>query len=124
MYDYRTELENDVRAYINENYGDEKIAEELTINECQVTEQLYDELWMADSVTGNASGSYYCNAWKAEEALCHNLDLLAEALESFGSGLDYLMTEGAEAADVTIRCYLLGGVLSDVLADISANADR
>lgn len=78
---------------------------------------LYDEFFCNDSITGNASGSYFFNAWKAEEAICHNLDLLAEACEEFGSDIDVLKG-GAEACDVTIRCYLLGGILADVLNNL------
>lgn len=79
---------------------------------------LYDDLWINDSVTGNASGSYYCNSWKAEEAICHNLDLLGEALQEFGDGPEYLIKEGPEAADVTIRCYVLGSCLREVLEEL------
>lgn len=81
-------------------------------------ELLNDDLWTCDSVTGNASGSYYCNAWKAEEALTHNLDLLAEALEEFGQDGTNVLRQGAEAMDVTIRCYLLGQAIAAVLDDL------
>ena len=120
MYDYRSELEKDIRAYIDDNYDTREIPELL--RETDFEERLYDELFIEDNVTGNASGSYYCNTWKAEEAICHNLELLGKALEAFGCEPDYLLTQGAEAADVTIRCYLLGEVLSDVLFDIDNNA--
>lgn len=81
-------------------------------------DRLYEQLWIDDSVTGNGSGSYYCNSWKAEEAICHNLDLLGEALEMFCCGPGYLMENGAEAADVTIRCYVLSECLSEVLEEL------
>ena len=45
----------------------------------ELEEVAYDELMLYDSVTGNGSGSYYFSTWKAEEALCHNWDLLADA---------------------------------------------
>lgn len=76
-----------------------------------------DELWNDDGVTGNASGSYYCNAWKAEEAICHNWDLLADAIAEFGGDTDILQ-QGAEACDVTIRCYLLGQAISAALDEL------
>ena len=71
-----------------------------------------------DSVTGNASGSYTFNTYQAEENICHNLDLLGEALEEFGSGADYLIHNGAEACDVTIRCYLLSECIAEALEEI------
>lgn len=43
-----------------------------------------DTLFACDSVTGNASGSYTFNTWTAEEYLCHNWELLGEALTEFG----------------------------------------
>ena len=73
-------------------------------------------MFIDDSITGNASGSYTFSTWKAEENLCHNLDLLKEALQEFGSDLNYL--ESPEACDVTIRCYLLGQVLQEVLDEL------
>ena len=79
--------------------------------------ELYDKLFICDGVTGNASGSYTFNAWIAEENVCHNLDLLGEALTEFGCDPDFL-SRGAEAADVTIRCYVLGQVLDEAIEEI------
>ena len=113
MYNYLENVKEDVRDYIEEN-GIE-ITEE---NREEIEEKLNDDLWIEDSVTGNASGSYYCNTYKAEEALSGNFDLLKEALEMFGeTGSDFL-DKGAEWADVTIRCYLLGQAISEVLDEI------
>lgn len=111
MYDYREAVKDDVRNYIAENLTIEAYKGQRD----ELEEMLNNDLWADDGVTGNASGSYYCNSWKAEESLCHNLDLLAEALEEFGCDASYLLKEGAEAADVTIRCYLLSSAISEVL---------
>lgn len=112
-YDYREAVKNDVMEYVkNEiNFSDFDTLEELE-------EHLNEELWTADSVTGNGSGSYTFSTYEAEENICHNLDLLGEALEEFGSGADYLITNGAEAADVTIRCYLLGECIAAALEEL------
>lgn len=114
MYNYYEAVKDDVREYI-EN--------EINLNEWKgnregLEEKLNDDLWTCDSVTGNASGSYTFNAWEAEENLCHNLDLLEEALDEFGSDKGYLLENGAEAADVTIRCYLLGSTIAEVLDEL------
>ena len=113
MYNYLEAVTADVVEYIkNEiNLADYDSREELE-------EALNDELWTADSVTGNASGSYYCNAWKAEEALAHNWDLLAEALSEFGQDGTDVLKQGAEAMDVTIRCYLLGQAIAEALEEL------
>lgn len=111
MYDYYEAMREDVREYIeNEiDFSEFDSMEELE-------EKLNEDLWTVDSVTGNGSGSYTFNTYEAEENICHNLDLLAEALEEFGVGCD-ILKDGAEAADVTIRCYLLGAIIAEVLPE-------
>ena len=115
-YNYLEAIENDARTYIeNEiNVSDYSNREELE-------NYLNDNLITEDSVTGNASGSYYCNAWGAEEAICHNMDLLKEALEEFCS--DISMIDSAESCDVTIRCYLLSQAISNVLDEMDLSFD-
>lgn len=112
QYNYHDAICADIRDYIE--------SEEIKVyhsNREEVEEKLNDILWTSDSVTGNGSGSYTFNTWQAEENICHNLDLLAEACREFGCNID-ILEEGAEAADVTIRCYLLGQCLAEVLDDI------
>ena len=111
-YDYKEAVEDDIRTYFKEN--NIVITSE---NKEEMFEELTERLWVCDSVTGNASGSYTFSTWKAEEYLCHNLDLLAEACEAFGSNID-ILKNGAEACDVTIRCYLLNECLNNVLDDV------
>ncbi len=111
-YDYLSAVESDVREYIenNVNFHDYSDLDEMK-------EDLNEKLFVEDSVTGNASGSYTFNTWKAEEYLFHNLDLLAEANEEFGGSSD-ILSDGAEMCDVTIRCYLLGQAIENVAPDM------
>lgn len=118
QYDYREAVKNDIIDYINEH--DVKVT---SSNRDEVYEQLYDEMFISDSVTGNASGSYTFNTWKAEENLCHNLDLLGEALSEFGSDPAKIM-ESPEACDVTIRCYLLSEMLGEVLDELEEDDEE
>lgn len=119
MYDYKEAVKNDVLDYIkNEvDFNDFEDLEELG-------EFLNDELFTNDSVTGNASGSYTFSTYQAEENICHNLELLGEALETFGSSPAYLIENGAEAADVTIRCYLLGECIAEALEEIEEEFEK
>lgn len=112
-YNYQDAICDDVRDYIAENIN----LDEWCGDRDGLENQLYDDLFVADSVTGNASGSYYCNSWKAEEAICHNLDLLKEAIDEFGGDYSTAL-DSVEAADVTIRCYLLGSCISEVLDEL------
>ena len=113
-YNYLEAVTDDVREYIR----DEVDLAEWKGDRDGLEEKLNDDLWTDDSVTGNASGSYYCNAWRAEEALSHNWDLLAEALREFGQDGTDVLEQGAEAMDVTIRCYLLGQAIEEALDEL------
>ena len=112
-FDYREEIKNDIRDDI-EYYKQQNLDEWQEMSTEEKYNVLYDEMFISDSVTGNASGSYTFNTWEAEENLCHNLDLLKEALNEFGGEI----SESAEINDVTIRCYLLGECLSEVLDEL------
>lgn len=112
VYDYRRAVCEDIRNYIKENGI--KVTSETRE---EIEESLREDLWADDSVTGNGSGSYTFNTWKAEEYLFHNLDLLAEACDEFGCSTDVLK-DGAEMCDVTIRCYLLPECISSVLDEL------
>ena len=119
-YDYRQAVMDDIRNYISEH--NIRVTNE---NHEDLVFKLRDTLWTEDSVTGNASGSYTFNAWKAEEFLCHNMDLLAEALDEFCACSETYKDcmESAELADVTIRCYLLGECISAVLDELEVELE-
>ena len=112
-YDYREAVKDDVLEYINNeiNFEDFDTLEELE-------EHLNEVLFTEDSVTGNASGSYTFSTYEAEENICHNMDLLQEALSEFGDTEALVMDFDAEKADVTIRCYLLGECIAAALEEI------
>lgn len=117
-YDYREAMRKDINDAIDEK--EKWIGKKITETYEDVYEafdQLYDDMWVDDSVTGNASGSYTFNSYKAEEYICHNLDLVEEALNEFGYGDKNCLEKGAEWCDVTIRCYLLSEVLFEVLEE-------
>lgn len=111
-YDYLEAVTNDVKEYINSeiemsDYSDRD----------ELEEYLNEHLWTCDSVTGNASGSYTFNTWRAEENLCHNLELLGEAMAEFGGDASDIL-KSAESCDVTIRCYLLNQAISAALDEL------
>lgn len=113
-YNYLEAVTSDVLDYIKEEIN----LDEWKGNWDGLEEKLNDELWTVDSVTGNASGSYTFNTWEAEENLAHNWDLLAEALDEFGQDGTDVLKQGAEAMDVTIRCYLLGQAIGEALDEL------
>ena len=109
-YDYRKVMYSDIK-------------EALQYRDSRDFDELYDELFVDDSVTGNASGSYTFSTYEAEENLCHNMDLLQEALAEFGDNNTDIL-QNPEACDVTIRCYLLGQLLSEALEEIEEEEEE
>ena len=115
-YDYRKAVLEDVKNAFAEY--PQIFAENTDRNDLESA--LHDALWIADSVTGNASGSYFCNTWKAEECIVHNWDLLLETAKEFGAEptISCEWEHGAEWWDVSIRCYLLGEAISKALDEM------
>ncbi len=117
-YNYMEAMTEDIKEYIKN---------EVTLSDYsdrdELEEYLNDTLWTEDSVTGNASGSYTFNTYRAEEYICHNLDLLAEAVQEFGY-TENVLEKGAEWCDVTIRCYLLGQAIVEVLDDMEEELEE
>lgn len=112
-YDYRRAMKDDILDYISSEIN----LDDFRGKRDELEELLNDNLWTTDSVTGNASGSYFFSAWKAEEAIAHNWDLLEEAMQEFCDECNPV-EKGAEWCDVTIRCYILGECVAAVLDDL------
>lgn len=102
-YNYYKAMKEDVKNYLEEN--------KLQLNE-DTYNDIYDEMFISDEITGNASGSYTFSTYQAEENICHNMELLKEACDEFCCEPKL---DNAEWCDVTIRCYLLGQVLSEMM---------
>ena len=110
-YDYEAQMREDIREAVEElrKYKDFSIFDSVD----EITEFLNDELFCDDSVTGNGSGSYFCNRWLAEEAICHNLQIYEECVDGYGLSSKF----DPESIDVSIRCYLLSQVLQKMADD-------
>lgn len=95
--EYQEEVKSDAMDAIKEN---------LEYNDSW--DEMYDSLFMDDSVTGNASGSYYFNRYKAAEAVS-GIIFDSDVVDEFKAlGYDGIPTEeGAEAVDVIARCICL-----------------
>ena len=113
-YYYLSAIKEDVKNYIDN---------EITISDYsdrdELESYLNDELWNCDSVTGNASGSYTMNRLTARDYVIDNIDELNDAVENFGIDKNIVgekfLEEDFEWCDVTIRCNLLSGAISEVL---------
>lgn len=134
-YDYNKEVSADVLQYIIDNYDINEDEQTIEIDGVvynisedadndnnsrdDLIEKLNENMWIADSVTGNASGSYTFNTWKARCNLWNNEELIEEVTKEFE-----IKPENAsnpEFMDVSIRCYLLGGAIEPVIDEIAEN---
>lgn len=82
-------------------------------------ERLYDELW-ASEVTGNGDYAYYYSDEEdAIAAVMWNLDLCKEAYLDFAiedDAVDFM--SNVQAADVTIRCYVLSSAIDAAINEL------
>ena len=126
-------------TYYEEVYRD---VEDLLANESELQEmiesvplsigieRLYDALssdsW-ADMVTGNASGSYRCNAYEAMKMVLENTVDVAKAyidLEMTSEMADDFNNERWEKIDVIARVGNLFQAVHDAVIDYFDNKDR
>lgn len=117
MYNYLESMKDDIRDFIECEGDYSDYIENGDFDRYGYEEHLNDELWSCDGITGNASGSYTFNSYEAGQNLVGNWDLLADAMTEFCCDCDAIR-QGEEWADVTIRCYLLGQAIGEVLDEM------
>lgn len=111
-YNYIQETRKAVEDYLAEN----QIEPKDFASKDEMYDYVHDECWIADSVTGNASGSYTCDRAKAREYVQGNETLLSDALEEIEGDYKRALND-PEYADVTIRCYVLGDVVGQIVQE-------
>lgn len=118
-YNYLEAVTADVIDFIREevNASDYENREALS-------EFLNDELWCCDGVTGNASGSYTFNVYKAKEFIFADPDAVSEALREFCVDAETIaekfLSQNWEYFDVTARCYVLGQAIEAALDSLES----
>lgn len=116
QYDYRQAVKDDLKEYIEDQGFIENLRDFTDLD--ALRNEICDRAFESDHVTGNGSGSYTFSTWQAEENLCHNWDVLADALSDFGDHGLVNLDRGAEHYDVTIRCWMLGQVIDEALEEL------
>jgi hypothetical protein len=83
MLCYYNEVKNDIMEVLENSQEAKNI---LYSESCRdaIIDKLTDYLIDCDDVTGNGSGSYYCNAYKARKQCYNYASDVREALEVFG----------------------------------------
>ena len=122
MYDYEEAVKSDIEDYILENYDRSDLADFDDEDDFKVC--LIDILVDEDSITGNVSGSYYFNSYKAREALNGNMDLLRDACEELDLSNEevgkHFLDEDFEYFDCIVRRYIVmcTGVVEDAVDEL------
>lgn len=117
MYNYYEAMKRDIGNYVADN--------DIDLSTYSA-EELADELWDEDSVTGNGS-YFYADNITCGHYLADNSELLAEALECFGGLEPETITKHLDCLyqyfDCTIRCYLLNGCVEDYYDECATETD-
>ena len=112
LYNYHIAVKDDIREYIKENYG--SVTEEMR-------NDVFDEVFGDDSVTGNASGSYTMNRAIAKEYVIENIDLLNRVVNEYGFDKkdigEQFLSEQWEYLDVLIRLCLVREYFDDIFSE-------
>lgn len=109
MYEnYYLQVEDSVKDYIEDNAIDIETVD---------YETLLCDMMLSDGVTGDGSGSYFFNTYKARECVIENLDEVREALNEYCYTYEQIgemfMEDEWETMDVIARCYQLNWALAN-----------
>lgn len=110
FYDYKEEMIDELEDMLKDSdvTFDDK-------NRGEAYEELQDLAFDRD-LTGNRTGSYFCNELKSEYALLGNFDLVQDALDDFGmESISSPELVSGEHLDVLVREHLLPQVIDEVL---------
>ena len=84
-------------------------------NRGEIYEELQDLAFDRD-MTGNRTGSYFCDELKAESALLGNYCLVQDAVDEFGmESISSPELVSGEHLDVLVREHLLPSIIDEVL---------
>lgn len=119
---YLEMVKADAEQFISDNHDLEfEILNGEYADADEIAEHLNDEMWIADEVTGNGSGSYTFNRYEAREYVLDNMDEVAEALREFGTSAEEIgnrfLAEDWEWLDVTARCYFLAQAIAEIMEE-------
>ena len=115
-YDYRSSMREDIREWLRENDFDFIGNDEL---DC---EELCQEMWDDDSVTGNGA-FFYDTEDNCLKYIKENLLLVRDVVREMAVDLNKLVEEDhcIQKLDCIIRCYLLDECVMDVIRERKEN---
>lgn len=124
MLDYYDELKNDIIEVLEDEHSREHeyLKKNKDLSKDTIFENLFEYLFVNDAITGNASGSYYCNSYKARKQCYSFSNDVEEALEQYGYKtelekfkiFDYLIQEGwLNIENMQLNTELMEEMLND-----------
>lgn len=116
-YDYEAAVREDMQNYFYENRNYYDFSDDF---ESLLEYFKEDENGIIERVTGNRTGSYFCCAYKAEEALLHNMNIINDILDSGLMTIEEIFCHddywNPERIDVIIRYYFFEQFLEEELS--------
>ena len=120
MYSYKETVKADVREWMDDHRDDFE-----GLDRHDVFEVVYDSCWVADEVTGNASGSYTFSRYESRRNFFEDDDsdeYISQMIEDgFMSAEDVgkaVSESNWEYLDVSIRCWLLSDCITEILDEM------
>ena len=120
MYSYKETVKSDIREWMEDNKDQWEFADRHDLYEV-----VYDACWVADEVTGNASGSYTFSRYDARRNFFEDADsdeYISQMIEDGFSTAEEVGQKVSESnwewLDVSIRCWLLCDCLNEILDEI------
>jgi len=120
---YIDEVKDGIEYVINDYISSDDYRD---LDRDELSQQLYDDLWIDDHVTGNGSGSFTMNREEAKEiVLADGFDTLVEAIDEglyTYEELGKAVVDGDwETLDVIARCTVLGQAIGEYLDEHNIN---
>lgn len=127
---YYNDVQDDILKMLKEEYQNEEELKDYIYKDGSeyfvefddnFKDRILEVAEMDDGITGNASGSYFCNFYEAKECFFENegIEILKDAIDE---GLiekeqvaDYFLNDDYESLDVVCRFYACSQVAEDAV---------
>lgn len=121
MYSYKETVKTDIKGWMDDH------SEELEgLDRSGVYETVFEGCWDADEVTGNGSGSYTFSRSEARRNFFEDDDseeyiyrMCEEGFCTYEEVGKHMAQSDWEWVDVSIRCFLLGTAVDEVIAEMN-----
>lgn len=118
-FNYFESVKEDIKNALETEHDIPSIKAAYSEDPGEVYDDLYEEFWIDDNVTGNGSGTYAATNEEARGYVMADPETVIEALQEFCTPAEEIGKKFIENdfhyLDVSTRCYVLGIALTEVL---------